>query len=170
MRHIRLFETFSSGEENQLKTAMESAMSNPSDSKPILVSSSPGVGATAMIGEIATDMGVSMIYIDCGISTIEDFIVPRISDGKKSMSYSTDLPNDNGYNGKGGVIVFDEVNRADNQLLSMIMKMATTRQYKEYTLPDGWVIVLVTKSASGDSVMGSALIDKFTYVDLGLMQ
>ena len=170
MKHIKMYESFSDMSGSDLKTAIESAMRNPSGSKPILVSSSPGVGTTAMIGKIATDMDITMLHIDCTSATIEDFMVPRISDGKKSMSYSTDLPNDNGYNGKGGVIVFDEVNRADNQLLSMIMKMATTRQYKEYTLPDGWVIVLVTKSVSGDSVMGSALIDKFTYVDLGLMQ
>ena len=150
MRHIRLFETFSSGEENQLKTAMESAMSNPSDSKPILVSSSPGVGATAMIGEIATDMGVPMIYIDCGISNINDF--------------EDFLPFD-----RNGFIVFDDVNRAPSDFLSSVMKMASTRQYKAYTLPDGWVIVLVSKGVDGDFSMGSALKNRFTYVDLGLI-
>jgi hypothetical protein len=150
MIHIRIFEGFSSGEENQLKTAMESAMRNPSDSKPILVSSSPGVGATAMIGEIANNIGIQMLHIDCAISNMNDF--------------EDFLPFD-----RNGFIVFDDVNRAPSQFLSYAMKMATTRQYKEYTLPDGWVIVLVTKSVDGDSSMGSAIRDKFTYVDLGLM-
>lgn len=150
MRHIRLFETFSSGDQNQLKTAMESAMRNPSDSKPILVSSSPGVGAIAMIGEIANNIDFPMIHIDCGVSNINDF--------------EDFLPFD-----RNGFIVFDDVNRAPSDFLSSVMKMASTRQYKAYTLPDEWVIVLVTKSVDGDSGMGSALKNRFTYVDLGLM-
>jgi len=152
MRHISLFEAFSSGEENQLKMAMESAMRNSSDSKPILISSSPGVGSTAMIGEIANDMGVSMIHIDCAISNMDDF--------------EDLLPFDNGIDSRGGFIVFDETNRAPSEFLSYIMKMASTRQYKSYTLPDGWVIVLVSKGVDGDSGMGSALKNRFTYVDL----
>ena len=149
-KNIKLFETFSSGDENHLKTAMESSMRNPSDSKPILVSSSPSVGSTAMIEEIANNIGFPMIHIDCGVSNIDDF--------------EDFLPFD-----RNGFIVFDAVNRAPSDFLSYVMKMASTRQYKAYTLPDGWVIVLVTKSVDVDSSMGSALRDKFTYVDLGLM-
>jgi MoxR-like ATPase len=170
MKHIKMCESFSDMSGGDLKIAIEEAIKNPSNSKPILVSSSPGVGNTAMIGQIANDMGITMINIDCLTATIEDFGVPRINDrGRTAMSYSTMLPNDNGYNGKGGVIVFDEVNRADSQIMGMVMRMASTRQYNEYTLPDGWVIVLVTKTVDGDTSMGSALKDRFTYVDLGLM-
>jgi MoxR-like ATPase len=70
---------------------------------------------------------------------------------------------------RDGFIVFDDVNRASSEFMSYVMKMASTRQYKEYTLPDGWVIVLVTKTVDGDTSMGSALKNRFTYVDLGLM-
>jgi len=165
-----MYESFSDMSGGDLKISIEEAMENPSNSKPILVSSSPGVGSTAMIGKIANDMGITMINIDCESATIEDFGVPRINDrGRTSTSYPTILPNDNGYNGKGGVIVFDEVNRAHSQIIGIVMKMASTRQYNGYTLPDGWVIVLVSKGVDGDSGMGSALKDRFTYVDLGLM-
>ena len=57
MEHIKMYESFSDMSGSDLKTAMESAIRNPSDSKPILVSSSPGVGAIAMIREIANDLG-----------------------------------------------------------------------------------------------------------------
>lgn len=145
-----MYESFSDMSGSDLKTAMESAIRNPSDSKPILVSSSPGVGAIAMISEIANNIDFPMIHIDCGASNINDF--------------EDFLPFE-----RGGFIVFDDVNRAPSDFLSSVMKMASTRQYKAYTLPDGWVIVLVSKGVGGDSGMGSALKNRFTYVDLGLM-
>jgi MoxR-like ATPase len=100
-----------------------------------------------MIEEIANNIDFPVIHIDCGVSNMNDF--------------EDFLPFD-----RDGFIVFDDVNRAPSEFLSSVMKIATTRQYKSYTLPDGWVIVLVTKTVDGDTSMGSALKNRFAYVDL----
>lgn len=155
MKHIKLFESFSSEGYNELVTAMESSIRNPSDSKPILVTSSPGRGPTAMIGEIAKNMNFPMVYIDCETLT-------NINDFEDSLPYDP-----------AGFIVFDEVNRASSEILNSIMKMASTRQYKSYTLPKGFIIVLISKGEAGDSNMGSiapmnfsALENRFTAIHL----
>lgn len=148
MRHIKLFESFSTKDDNQLATAMELAIRNPSDSKPILVTSSPGRGATVMIGEIAKNMNFPMVYIDCETLT-------NINDFEDLLPFDS-----------GGFIVFDEVNRASSDILNSVMKMASTRQYKSYTLPKGFVIVLISKGEAGDSNMGSALENRFTAIYL----
>jgi hypothetical protein len=161
MKFIKMYESFSGMSGGDLKMSIEEAMQNPAGSPPIAVIGHPRIGKTRMIGQIVDENGGSMIYIDCEKSDISDFIAPRISNRRTEMTQEQILPNDNGYNGKGGVIVFDEVDRCTSSEVEMLAyELATKRSFDGYTLPDKWVVIL------NDHHGSSAYDGRFTIVNV----
>ena len=161
MKHIKIYENFSSMSGGDLKIAIEEAMENPEGSRPIAVIGDPRMGKTRMIGQIVDENDASMIHIDCSTADISDLMTPRISNRGAKMIQSQILPDDNGYNGKGGVIVFDEVDRSTSSEIEMLAyKLATRRHINGYTLPDKWVVIL------NDRYGSSAFDNKFTIVNV----
>ncbi len=128
MKHLKLFEGFHAGD---LKNSIESSIQNPEMSMPIALVGDPKFPKTSMIGKIASENNLTMIFIDC-----------EIASRKGSESIISSLPQDNGYNDRGGVIVFDNVDMASSSVEMFVYKLATQRNSEGYSLPNKWIVIL----------------------------
>jgi MoxR-like ATPase len=152
MKHIKIYEAFSPDEMvsrgTDLKGAIESSINNPSrESKPILIIGAPGTGVTSMVGKIATENSMTLQYIDAG---------------QLSMLDSGLLPTDN----RGGLLFFDDVDRASKEVLNSVMRFAINRKIEGYSLPDNWTVILSSSGEEGLYQLGTALESRFIIVSV----
>jgi hypothetical protein len=122
-----------------------------SDDMPIFIFGAPGIGKTQIVGQACDELGVDLMTIDLQFMDPADFLgVPdprRIASDDPLASGVTVfnppkwLPRDNGPEGKGGIMFFDEMNRANEPVRTGMMNLAQGRRVNEYRLPDKWVIV-----------------------------
>ena len=154
MKHIKIYEAFSPEEMGSvgtdLKGAIKSSINNPMrESKPILVIASPGTGVTSMVGKIATENSMTLQYIDAGQLSMFDLEL---------------LPTDN----RGGLLFFDDVNRASKRILDSVIKLAINRKVGEYSLPDSYTVILSSDVSSEEfgAELGASLADRFIIINV----
>lgn len=119
--------------------------------KPPFIWGAPGIGKTDVVKQLAKKMGVPLILINLSMRDPVDFIgLPSIEqvqtkDGKTRGRTVYNLPkffpDDNGPEEKGGIIFFDELNRAAGPVLSASLQLFLDRKIDEYELPSEWLIV-----------------------------
>lgn len=194
-----------------------------SNDKPLIIWGAPGVGSKTSImkqlikayNETQTDNKnkKSLITIDCGSLTLDDFFVPSIIQNDDGTGQSTDLiktwlpvwkpvrgdkektallaKNANEYEqddgivtGNGGVIFFDELFRANDDVFKVVVNLAVNRTFTGgsflialtggYVLGDKWTIILGSSRPFDDSEvkknyishLSAAFLDRFTHVCL----
>ena len=149
--------------------------------KPIFIYGAPGIGKTQIVGQAADELAVPVLKLDLQFMNPEDFLgIPsshevrpvRTADGvlKDSGAGFTRtnppriLPQDNGPEGKGGIIFMDEMNRANKIVLGSIMQFVQEGRIGEYQLPDKWVIVAAGNRPEEAEVadFDFALADRFS--------
>lgn len=149
--------------------------------KPIFIYGAPGIGKTQIVGQAADELGVPVLKMDLQFMNPEDFLgIPstheirpvKMEDGvmKDTGAGFTrsnpprKLPQDNGPEGKGGIVFMDEMNRANKIVLSSIMQFVQEGRIDEYQLPDKWIIVAAGNRPEEAEVadFDFALADRFT--------
>lgn len=149
--------------------------------KPIFIYGAPGIGKTQIVGQAAVELGVPVLKMDLQFMNPEDFLgIPSTHEvrpvkmengvlkdtgaGFTRTNPPRILPQDNGPEGKGGIIFMDEMNRANKIVLGSIMQFVQEGRIGEYQLPDKWVIVAAGNRPEEAEVadFDFALADRFS--------
>lgn len=116
--------------------------------KPPFIWGSFGIGKTDVVKQLGMKFKVPVILINLSMRDPVDFIgLPDIEKGEGGKPGRTVynlpkfFPTDNGPDGKGGIIFFDELNRASGPVLSASLQLFLDRAIDEYKLPDQWLII-----------------------------
>ena len=111
----------------------------------------PGIGKTEVLNQVAKNLGI--IVQEWHLSQIEptDFRgVPKIENVKGTTNPEDErtvsklpaiFPTDNGPNGRGGIMFFDEINRAPKMVLSAALSLCLGGRIGIYELPSKWIVV-----------------------------
>lgn len=162
MKHLQLFENFKfrAPFSADLENAIRFSSQNPSRSKPILVTTTTGSDVSSEIKKMIyeTVPRSEVFFIDCLTVVMSDFIVPKISGG---FTPSSILPQDDG---ESVVLVFNEVNRANRQVLDFIMRLATQRESQGYKLPSECVVILISEGTEEGRNLGAGLENRFVVI------
>jgi hypothetical protein len=112
----------------------------------------PGIGKTSVLHAVAEKLGV--MVMTWHLSQIEptDFRgVPKIENIVPGSTNPEDertvtklpgvFPTNNGPNGKGGIMFFDEINRAPKMVLSAALSLCLEGKIQSYELPSKWIVI-----------------------------
>ncbi len=145
--------------------------------KPIFIFGAPGIGKTEIVAQVCDELGIQLMTVDLQFMDPADFLgVPKVVDvasddpvgaGVTRANPPQWLPRDNGAGDKGGIIFFDELNRAADPVITGMMNLAQGRRVNTYNLPDKWLIVAAGNRPSDDAPekvkeLGTALADRFS--------
>jgi len=162
--------------------------------KPIFIYGAPGIGKTQIVTEVVKSLGISQLNLDLQFMSPEDFIgvpsqydiqkpeyievedkktgflqkiVKDFGSGFTRSNPPSNLPRDNGQNGKGGLIFLDEANRANPVTLKALMQFVQMGRIGEYQLPSKWIIVAAGNRPSEAEVaeFDFAFADRFVIVN-----
>ena len=112
----------------------------------------PGIGKTEILRQVADKLGC--VVQEWHLSQIEptDFRgVPKVENVVKGSTNPEDertvtklpaiFPTDDGPNGRGGIMFFDEINRAPKMVLSAALSLCLSGTIGSYELPQHWIVV-----------------------------
>ena len=112
----------------------------------------PGIGKTEILHQVARELQVAVE--EWHLATIEptDFrgvprvenVVPGSKDPKDERSVTklpALFPTSDGPNGKGGIMFFDELNRAPEMVLGAALSLCLSGKHGQYELPPHWIVI-----------------------------
>ena len=112
----------------------------------------PGIGKTEILHQLAKTLNLAVL--EWHLATIEptDFRgIPKVENIIKGSTDPKDersvtklpaiFPTSDGENENGGIMFFDELNRADNMVLSASLALALSGKHGEYSLPPKWIVI-----------------------------
>ena len=111
----------------------------------------PGIGKTEILNQVAEKLGC--VVQEWHLSQIEptDFRgVPKIQNVKGTNNPEDErtvtklpemFPTDDGLNGRGGIMFFDEINRAPKMVLAAALSLCLGGKIGTYELPDHWIVI-----------------------------
>lgn len=117
----------------------------------IFIWGAPGIGKTEVLHQLADELELAVL--EWHLATIEptDFRgIPRVENVKGTTDSRDErtvtklpaiFPTSDGENGKGGIMFFDELNRAPEMVLSASLALALSGKHGEYQLPPRWIIM-----------------------------
>lgn len=122
--------------------------------EPVFIWGAPGIGKTDIVRQVGKKFGVDVVVFTLSVRDPVDFIgLPSIekvtitkpdgeTEDKGVTTYNVPkvFPTDNGPEDKGGILFFDEMNRANSSVLASSLQLVLDRKVNEYELPSKWVI------------------------------
>ena len=122
--------------------------------RPVFLMGAPGIGKTAIIEQIAQEMGIGLVSYSMTHHTRQSalglpFIVQKDYDGEKySVSEYTmseiiasvyDLIEETGV--KEGILFLDEINCVSETLAPSMLQFLQYKVFGRHKVPDGWIVV-----------------------------
>lgn len=122
----------------------------------VFIWGAPGIGKTEIIGQLANELGIPVIeFILSQIDPTDMRGVPKVINVKGSSDARDErtvwaLPDtfptsdDNseiGLTGKGGILFFDELNRANKMVLNAALSLTLNGKIDKYELPPHWIVI-----------------------------
>lgn len=135
---------------------------------PCLVSA-PGLGKSEIVQQWARNNGMPVIDVRTALLEAPDLIgFPAIVtvNGRQRTEHA--LPDMWPVEGSG-VLFIDEINRGTTSVMNCFMQLLTDRKVKDYTLPDGWIIVTAINPENEHNdvnSMDTALKDRLEFFQL----
>ena len=133
--------------------------------KPVLLEGKHGVGKSNLIEQAAKELGIGCIVRDLSLMEPPDLIgLPVQDNGRTRYAPPSFLPD----SGKG-LLVFEELNRADRYMMAPCLQLLTARTLNDYTLPEGWLCVAAINPASegyDTAELDPALLSRFLRVEI----
>lgn len=159
--------------ETILKTNCQLLIENPSLAKtipPILIHSSPGVGKSSLVRQVAEDLGIG--FVDVRLAEMESVDIrglPSVDKENGVMKWNAPdfWPRDP--NSKG-IIFLDEITSCDKSCQVAAYELILDRKIGDfYKVPDGWYIASAGNLTTDRAVamtMSSALSNRFLHVEI----
>ncbi|MEM1218335.1 MAG: AAA family ATPase [Bacteroidota bacterium] len=142
------------------------------DLLPICVWGEPGLGKTQIVESFARSRGWAFTYLaPAQFEEMGDLTgMPQIhvmGDGQQTTKLVPPawVPREPG----PGLLLIDDVNRADERILRGMMQLLQRKQLGDWSLPKGWIIALTANPDREDfsvTHMDSALLDRMLHVEL----
>lgn len=136
--------------------------------RPLFIWGKAGVGKTEMVRDYAASRGMEFAY--CAIAQLEEpgdlLGMPTISNNETIYCKPSWLP-DSHENGKPGILLLDDFNRANSLVLAAAMQLAQMHTLMSYSLPNNWTIVCTGNPDGSDystSELDIAMRTRFIHV------
>jgi hypothetical protein len=108
----------------------------------IFIWGAPGIGKTEILSQLAKELDIALL--EWHLATLEptDFRgVPKVQNDRTVTKLPAIFPTSDGENGKGGIMFFDELNRATPMVLAASLSLALSGKHGEYEIPPRWIIM-----------------------------
>lgn len=134
---------------------------------PICIWGTHGIGKTEMVQQIAEDLGYQWAYIaPAQFEEMGDLVgMPAVENGKTVFSSPDWVPTEEG----PGILLIDDVNRADDRILRGIMQLLQNYELVSWKLPPLWQIVLTANPDGGDysvTPMDNAMLTRMMHITM----
>lgn len=107
--------------------------------KPILLIGATGVGKSEILAQAAKDFDIGFVVRDLSLLEPPDLIgIPHVEEGRTVYAPPSFLPKEE-EEGNGGLLCFEELNRAPKYMQGPCLQLLTARVLNDYRLPDGWL-------------------------------
>ena len=108
----------------------------------IFIWGAPGIGKTEILHQLAKELDIAVL--EWHLATLEptDFRgIPKVVNDRTVSRLPSIFPTSDGENGKGGIMFFDELNRAPGMVLSAALSLALSGKHGDYEIPPRWIIM-----------------------------
>jgi len=135
---------------------------------PVCIWGKHGIGKTQLVEAFAKEKNIDFVYIaPAQFEEMGDLIgMPRVNaEGKTVFSEPVWVPKNEG----PGILLIDDVNRADDRILRGIMQLLQNYELISWRLPKGWQIVLTANPDGGDysvTPMDDAMLTRMMHVTM----
>ena len=135
---------------------------------PVCIWGKHGIGKTQLVEAIAKAKKYKFAYIaPAQFEEMGDLVgMPRITaEGKTEFSAPDWVPQEEG----PGILLIDDVNRADDRILRGIMQLLQNNELISWRLPKGWQIVLTANPDGGDysvTPMDDAMLTRMMHITM----
>ncbi len=139
---------------------------------PICIWGSHGIGKTDLVQQVAESQGYQFAYIaPAQFEEMGDLVgMPRIKPGEDGMEQTVFAPPEWAPTEPGpGILLIDDVNRADDRILRGIMQLLQNYELVSWSLPPGWQIVLTANPDGGDysvTPMDFAMLTRMMHITM----
>lgn len=105
-----------------------------------------GIGKSELIRQVADTLRIECSILDLSLLEPPDLVgLPVITDGRTAYATPTALPT-----GGEGILLLEELNRADRSVQQPALQLLTARRLHEYELPPGWVAFAAINPEDGE--------------------
>lgn len=145
----------------------EIAEKNGQRKTPICIWGKHGIGKTELVEAIAQAKGYQFVYVaPAQFEEMGDLVgMPQIIEGKTAFAAPEWVPRTEG----PGILLIDDVNRADDRILRGIMQLLQNYELVSWKLPKGWHIVLTANPDGGDysvTPMDDAMVTRMMHITM----
>lgn len=115
---------------------------------PVCIWGKHGIGKTQIVEQLAKDSGYDFSYVaPAQFEEMGDLLGMPVVDGTTTKFAPPEwVPREEG----PGILLIDDVNRADDRILRGIMQLLQNYELASWRLPDKWHIVLTANPEGGD--------------------
>ncbi|MEM0998404.1 MAG: AAA family ATPase [Bacteroidota bacterium] len=152
--------------------ANEAAEGQGRPKTPVCIWGAHGIGKTQLVEQVAQERGCKWAYIaPAQFEEMGDLVgMPQIvqeSDGSRTTHFAPPdwAPREEG----PGILLIDDVNRADDRILRGIMQLMQNYALVSWAIPKGWHIILTANPDGGDysvTPMDFAMITRMMHVTM----
>lgn len=134
---------------------------------PVCIWGKHGIGKTELVEDFAKANGFDFVYIaPAQFEEMGDLVgMPKIVDGKTVFAAPNWVPTTN----KKGILLIDDVNRADDRILRGIMQLLQNYELVSWKLPENWQIILTANPDGGDysvTPMDNAMLTRMLHITM----
>lgn len=134
---------------------------------PVCIWGLHGIGKTEIVRDLARRKGYGFSYIaPAQFEEMGDLLGMPTIDGNTTVFRAPDwVPREK----KPGILLIDDVNRADDRILRGIMQLLQNYELVSWSLPQGWQIVLTANPDGGDysvTPMDDAMLTRMMHITL----
>jgi hypothetical protein len=139
---------------------------------PLCIWGTHGIGKTELVRASAERRGCRFVYIaPAQFEEMGDLVgMPRVETDPEKGPVTHFAPPDWVPHAPGpGILLIDDVNRADDRILRGIMQLLQNYELVSWHLPPGWLIVLTANPDGGDysvTTMDDAMLTRMMHVTL----
>ncbi|MEZ4685620.1 MAG: AAA family ATPase [Bacteroidia bacterium] len=134
---------------------------------PVCIWGRHGIGKTEIVENLAQELGYDFAYIaPAQFEEMGDLVgMPAIEDGRTVFRAPQWVPTSPG----PGILLIDDVNRADDRILRGIMQLLQNYELVSWKLPADWHIILTANPDGGDysvTPMDEAMLTRMMHITL----
>lgn len=136
--------------------------------KPICIWGKAGIGKTQLVKDYAKNNGYDFAYIaPAQFEEMGDFHgIPHVVNGKTVYNQPLWVPEDNG---KPGILLIDDFNRADDRILRGLMQLFQNHGMMSWKLPAKWKIICTANPEDADysvTTLDDAMLTRMMHISL----
>jgi hypothetical protein len=114
--------------------------------RPVLLEGPTGIGKSEVVRKVADRLGIGTVVLDLSLLEPPDLVgLPVIHEGRTTYAVPQVLPA-----GGAGILMLEELNRAERHIQQPALQLLTARKLHEYELPEGWVCFAAVNPETAD--------------------